>query len=62
MVAKSENKLTNLNLNEIMKTWMKQMGHPVVTIKRINESTISLSQEQFLLDPTAKPTTPSDYK
>ena len=41
---------------------MKQMGHPVVTIKRINESTISLSQEQFLLDPTAKPTTPSDYK
>ena len=41
---------------------MKQMGHPVVTIKRIDMQTISLSQNQFLLDPTSPPTVASDYK
>jgi hypothetical protein len=45
-----------------MKMWMKQMGHPVVTIKRIDERTISLTQNHFLLDPNSKPIFASEYK
>ncbi len=44
-----------------MNTWMKQMGHPVVTIKRINNQAISLSQNQFLLDPSSPPTVASEF-
>jgi aminopeptidase N len=61
-VAKEESKLGNLNLNEIMNTWIKQMGHPVVTIKRIDDRTISLSQNHFLLDTSSTPSVASDYK
>ena len=52
----------NLNLNEIMNTWMKQMGYPVVTIKMINDSTLSLTQNHFLIDPLSQPTVASPYK
>ena len=45
-----------------MNTWMKQMGHPVVTINRIDDKTISLSQAHFLLDPVSKPIIESEYK
>ena len=45
-----------------MKTWTKQMGHPVVTIKRIDSQTISLTQNHFLLDPSTPPTVLSVYK
>ena len=41
---------------------MKQMGHPVVTLTRVDSRTISLSQNHFLLDPTAKPSVDSPYK
>ena len=63
-MAKEEKKLKNLklNLNQIMNTWMKQMGHPVVTLKWIDERTISLSQNHFLLDPNSKPFITSEYK
>ena len=54
--------MKNLNLNQIMSTWMKQMGHPVVTIKRIDSKTISLTQNHFLLDPKSKPSIASEYK
>jgi aminopeptidase N len=39
-----------------MTTWTKQMGHPVVTVQILNETTISLTQTHFLLDPSTKPT------
>jgi aminopeptidase N len=45
-----------------MKTWTKQMGHPVVTITIIDNQTIKLTQNHFLLDPSTPPTVPSDFK
>ena len=41
---------------------MKQMGHPIVTITRIDDRRINLTQNHFLLDPTSKPTVNSPYK
>jgi aminopeptidase N len=61
-VVKEDNKLKDLSLNQIMNTWMKQMGHPVVTITRVDDRTITLSQNHFLLDPTSKPIVNSPYE
>uniref|UniRef100_A0A3B4GPP2 Aminopeptidase n=1 Tax=Pundamilia nyererei TaxID=303518 RepID=A0A3B4GPP2_9CICH len=46
-------------LDNIMNTWVLQMGFPVVTI---NTGTGSVSQQHFLLDPEAVVTTPSPFK
>ncbi len=51
-----------IKLDDIMKTWTKQMGHPVVTITIIDNQTIKLTQNHFLLDPSTPPTVPSDFK
>jgi aminopeptidase N len=61
-VAKEENKLKNLNLNLMMNTWMKQMGHPLITVENIDNKTISLTQKQFLIDPNSKPSVSSVYE
>jgi aminopeptidase N len=61
-VVKEDNKLKDLSLNQIMNTWMKQMGHPVVTITRVDDRTITLSQNHFLLDPTSKSIVNSPYE
>uniref|UniRef100_A0A3P9D7T2 Aminopeptidase n=1 Tax=Maylandia zebra TaxID=106582 RepID=A0A3P9D7T2_9CICH len=45
-------------LDNIMNTWVLQMGFPVVTI---NTGTGSVSQQHFLLDPEAVVTTPSPF-
>ena len=45
-----------------MNTWTKQMGHPVITINRINSTHIQITQKQFLLDPTSPPTVVSPYQ
>ena len=45
-----------------MNTWTLQMGHPLITIERMNEKNIKISQSQFLLDPTAPPIEESKYK
>lgn len=59
-VAQSDGKLNGLNFTLIMNTWIRQMGHPIVNIKRINNTAISLTQKQFLLDPTQQ-SEPSPY-
>ncbi|XP_044048314.1 aminopeptidase N-like isoform X2 [Siniperca chuatsi] len=45
-------------VNNIMNTWVLQMGFPVVTI---NTSTGVVSQKHFLLDPDSDVTAPSPY-
>ncbi|XP_051808615.1 aminopeptidase N-like isoform X3 [Acanthochromis polyacanthus] len=46
------------SVNDIMNTWVLQMGFPVVTI---NTATGNVSQKHFLLDPESEVTTPSPY-
>lgn len=52
---------TNLpdTIDNIMNTWVLQMGFPVVTM---NTTSGVVSQAHFLLDPEANVTTPSDFK
>ena len=38
------------------------MGHPLITIERINQNSIRISQKQFLFDPFTPPTEISTYK
>jgi hypothetical protein len=45
-----------------MNTWTLQMGHPLITIERIDANKIRISQKQFLYDPTSPPTKPSSFK
>ncbi|XP_035520141.1 aminopeptidase Ey-like [Morone saxatilis] len=45
-------------VNNIMNTWVLQMGFPVV---KVDTSTGLVSQKHFLLDPDSKVTTPSIY-
>lgn len=49
---KHENKSNGVNLLDVMTSWTKQKGHPVVTLKRINDTHISLEQNRFLVDST----------
>jgi aminopeptidase N len=51
--AKNENKLKDLSKEDFvaaMNTWTKLNGHPVVTVKKLNSTHISLRQNKFLLD------------
>jgi hypothetical protein len=41
-----------------MTTWTKQMGHPIINVKIINETKVILTQNHFLLDPSTKITEP----
>ena len=53
--ATSESKLRGMNLTEIMNTWTKQMGHPLVNLRSINSSHIAVSQKHFLLNKNSTP-------
>ncbi|XP_054909476.1 glutamyl aminopeptidase [Poeciliopsis prolifica] len=56
--------VSNLPVAEVMDTWTKQMGYPVVDVT-ISESNAKLTQKRFLLDPSAdpsKPDSPFQYK
>jgi hypothetical protein len=44
-----------------MTTWTRQMGHPVITVKKLSPNTIGLTQNHFLLDSQAVPQS-SPYK
>lgn len=44
-----------------MNTWTRQMGHPIIHVKKINNNQINVTQEHFLLDPSIKPE-PSNYE
>ena len=45
-----------------MNSWIKQMGHPVINIKILDNQAIILNQKHFLIDPNSKPLVQSDYK
>ena len=47
-----DNKPQNVNITSAMSSWTKQKGHPVVNIKKINKTHISISQNRFVLDST----------
>jgi len=38
------------NVKEVMDTWTLQLGFPVITVKRINDSLIHVSQKRYSLD------------
>lgn len=59
--AKNESKLLDLNLTDVMNTWTKQMGHPVINIKLVQDR-VQITQKQFLLDPASPPTAESPFK
>ena len=61
-VAKNESKLDDkYSISDIMHTWTRQMGHPVIYIQNIDNRRISIKQSHFLLDPSSKPIS-SPYK
>ncbi|KAK7090085.1 hypothetical protein V1264_009931 [Littorina saxatilis] len=43
----------NVNVGHVMDTWTLQMNYPVVKVTRAGQS-LTLAQERFLIDPTAK--------
>ena len=61
-VAIEDSKILGLNFTDVMNTWTLQMGHPLITIERINENSIRISQKQFLTDPSSPPAQVSSYK
>ncbi|CAH1790157.1 unnamed protein product [Owenia fusiformis] len=58
--ATSEGK--DINVGEIMNTWVRQMGYPVVTVSR-NGASAEAVQKHYLLDPSQTPDSkyPSAY-
>ncbi len=48
--ADEENKLKDFNITRIMSSWTKQKGHPVIHIKKINNTHLSVKQNRFVLD------------
>lgn len=44
---------SKMNVSDIMDTWTRQEGFPVINVKR-SENTFILSQKRFLADPDAK--------
>jgi len=49
----SETSTEKLDIAGIMDTWTKQMGYPVLTVKRIDQATVEVRQQRFLSDPSA---------
>ncbi|KAK6184662.1 hypothetical protein SNE40_007092 [Patella caerulea] len=56
---------SNINVKDVMDTWTLQMGYPLVTIKR-SEDSVTLEQDRFLFNPNSdeKPEfiSPFDYQ
>ncbi|XP_011500730.1 PREDICTED: glutamyl aminopeptidase-like [Ceratosolen solmsi marchali] len=52
-----------INIEEIMKTWTKQMGYPVVSVSK-QKLTYTLTQKRFLYNPSSNPSdiSKSSYK
>ena len=48
--AHSESKLTGVNLTDVMLTWTKQKGHPMVNISVINDTHILVKVSPFSVD------------
>lgn len=47
-----EDKLKDVNISNVMTTWTKQKGHPVVTIRSINSTHVAIRQNRFIFDST----------
>ena len=56
-----ECKIKGINLTNVMNTWTKQMGHPLINLKSLNRTHIAIKQSHFLLDDSVK-LEKSDYK
>jgi aminopeptidase N len=54
-VEYSNCRTNNLRLSNVMNTWTKQMGHPLVKVRLLNQTHISVSQSHFLLDASSQP-------
>ncbi|OWF44859.1 Endoplasmic reticulum aminopeptidase 2 [Mizuhopecten yessoensis] len=52
---------TQTNVSSMMDTWTKQMGYPVITMKRKDEG-VQVTQEHFLLGRQKAPLSPYNYK
>ena len=61
-VAKEDSKLLNVDLSDIMNSWTRQMGYPLITIERVDANNIKISQKLFQLDPLSSPVITSQYK
>eukprot|EP00731_Ephydatia_muelleri_P032135 Em0023g642a len=61
MLWQSLQKYSASNIASIMDTWTKQMGYPVVTVKRTSPTTASVSQERFFFLTPNGATAPSPY-
>lgn len=45
-----EDKLNDVNLTTAMTSWTKQKGHPVVHVRILNSTHVSIRQNRFVLD------------
>lgn len=50
--------MSGLPVAEVMDTWTKQMGYPVLDLS-VSEKDANLRQKRFLLDPKADTNTPT---
>lgn len=53
----AQSEVSKVNVADIMDTWTKQMGYPVLSLS-VTPTDAKLTQKRFLLDPKADPTTP----
>ena len=44
--------VSDVNVSQVMDTWTRQMGFPVVTVEQVKEGVFRLRQSRFLLDPS----------
>lgn len=49
--------VSRLPVAEVMDTWTKQMGYPVLDLS-VSETVAKLTQKRFLLDPKGDPESP----
>lgn len=55
-------KVSGKDVESVMNTWTLQLGYPLVSVKRINESFVELRQTRFSLDPSnTPPPSPFNY-
>ncbi|KAF2350322.1 Peptidase M1 membrane alanine aminopeptidase N-terminal, partial [Trinorchestia longiramus] len=55
-------KHTSLNISRIMDTWTRQMGYPVLNVRKISPTLLEVTQGRFLQDPSAVSGSDSPYK
>ena len=51
----------SLPIGRIMDTWTRQMGYPVINVKKMSDNKYKITQERFLKDRNARDTSVSPY-